>query len=120
MKLFILTLFCIMYVSLSLCSAGSHNVILTPEQEIALTYDMEQANLRQVGQKDTGGNPLPALTADQVLTQGVQQHLANELRNLDAAMAPFKVMDSATQALILTAYPSQAARDRAAQLAGAK
>ena len=93
-----------------------HTLALTDVLELALLFDTEQANARQAGQVDADGQPLAALTMEDVLVQGIAQHLTNQLRNLDAQAQSLLALvdnpDPAAVQAILGTFKSAALRMR--------
>lgn len=116
----------ILVLALAQAGAASRTVVLTMEQETALSYATEQANERRgctmlsCGDKvDLDGKPLVPLTVDEALAQIVGADLTNVLRNLDASITPvlenLKALDAATLTKVLATVPSKATKDRVQQ-----
>jgi len=99
--------------------AGDYTVSLTADQETALLYATELANVQRVAHKDAEGNPLPLLTTQEVLTTILAADLANVLRNLDSVIAPVQanlaLLDANTLTKVLATVASQATKDRIQQ-----
>ena len=106
-----------------LALAGPHTVILTADQEVALSYATEQANAAQTGKLDADGKALPPITLDAMALQILSADLANVLRNLDASVITpvlpnLKALDAATLAKVVAGVSSAAVKARiAAKLA---
>ena len=97
----VLGILCLLLIVIGLSHAGPRTVTLTAGEEVALTYLMEQENVRGAGQKDDKGVPLPALTEDQVLSKMVGQEFTNATRNMDAELQqliqPLKAVSATEQ-----------------------
>lgn len=105
------TLFCLV----SEAEAADHTLSLTAAEEITLTYLTEQENIRRAAQRDEQGQPLPALTKDQVLLRMARQDLTNAARNMDAELQqliePLRAVNTTERAKALdTLSPALKAR----------